>query len=87
MAGVNRNNNKQLWITDQDDVAAPNATSPVVRILPSYSLGVGIIDAIATDDSTLLPLILQGGGNRVGIGTRTPTQSLDSNGQIRIRCR
>ncbi len=85
MAGVNRNNNKQLWITDQDAVTTPNATSAVVRIMPSRSLGVGVIDAIATDGSTLLPLILQGGGNRVGIGTSTPTQSLDINGQIRIR--
>jgi len=79
MAGVNRTTNKQLWITDQDYIASPNATNAVLRICTSTA-SIGYIDAMATNGITPLNLEFQGNGGNVGIGTATPTFKLDVQG-------
>ena len=75
MAGVNRTGNKQLWITDQDNIATPSAANATVRIMPNG--GYGYIDATATDGATALNLILENNSAQVGIGTTTTFGKLD----------
>ncbi len=81
MAGVNRSANKQLWIMDEDNVATQNSTNSVVRIIPAASYG--YIDAIATNGTTGLNMVMQGLGGYVGIGT-TPSYTLDVAGNGRF---
>jgi hypothetical protein len=68
LLGVNRQNNRQLWIADSSRLTSNN-TNPVIRITP----GAGV-DAIATDGLTALPLGLNVNGGNVGIGTANPTK-------------
>ncbi|MCX6106238.1 MAG: hypothetical protein NTY08_10455 [Proteobacteria bacterium] len=78
--GYNGSANRQLWIADSAQMASPNATNAVLRILTG---GVaGQIDAIATDQSGFRPLALAPAGGNVGIGTTNPLTNLYVNGQI-----
>ncbi len=78
LAGVNRANDRQLWIADSGNLTQ-NATNPAVRIWPNNQS----IDAIATDGNTLLNLTLQGNGGNLGVGTYAPAYKLDVAGVIR----
>jgi hypothetical protein len=76
LAGVNRANNKQLWICDADHATTQNTTNPVLRFSG------GAIDVVATDGLTRLNTNI--GGNmtilangNVGIGTSSSTQILN----------
>lgn len=78
LMGVNRLNNRQLWITDSAQVQSPNSNNAVIRIMPNAST----IDSVATDGNTLQPLhlgdntalTLLPNGN-VGIGTTSPAEA------------
>lgn len=90
LLGVNRVGDRQLWIADSagEGVSAVNGT---VRIIPGGAAG-GVIDSIATDGQTYLPLHLGNSGNTmtlntngfVGIGTRAPAAPLDVEGYNNI---
>jgi hypothetical protein len=76
LAGVNRANNKQLWICDADHATTQNTTNPVLRFSG------GAIDCVATDGLTRLNTNI--GGNmtilangNVGIGTSSSSQILN----------
>ena len=58
LLGVNRTNNRQLWIGDTANLTQ-NTTNGIIRLIISPS-SCGI-DAVATDGLTRLPLILGGG--------------------------
>ena len=70
LLGVNRTGNRQLWIGDTANLTQ-NATNSVVRIQPA-----GIIDCIATNGTTSLPLYLNGSA----IWLSAPTQCSSSLG-------
>jgi len=79
LMGVNRPDNRQLWIADSGRLAI-NDTNPMLRL---WVEDVAKIDSLATDGMHLLPLSL--GANRlmtlspdgkVGIGTTTPSHTL-----------
>ncbi|MCF8462203.1 MAG: hypothetical protein K9G46_15885 [Flavobacteriales bacterium] len=90
--GVNRSGNKQLWIMDQDKVATQNTTNAVIRLMPNASQGV--IDAIATNGLTPLPLVVGSSGASVNVpslntnsavytdGSRNLTSTGPNNGNI-----
>jgi hypothetical protein len=76
-AGVNRNNNKQLWIMDPD--LALNTTNTTIRITPGP--GVGFIGSVSTDGTTVMPLYFSGSpsvfqSGNVGIGKTNPSTKL-----------
>ena len=54
MLGVNRSNNRQLWVADSS-LLTVNTTNPVLRIANNF------IDCVATDGITRLPFSLGGG--------------------------
>ena len=66
IVGVNRDNNRQLWITDSANLT-PNTTNSVLRIVANG--GVASIDAVATNGTTQLPLNIN--GSSLSIGTNT----------------
>ncbi|HEX5400346.1 MAG TPA: FG-GAP-like repeat-containing protein [Verrucomicrobiae bacterium] len=79
LLGVNRMDNRQLWIADSGRLAV-NSTNPVLRMLVSDHAA---IDSVATDGTTPLPLSLGPNGSlvlaangHVGIGTTNPTHAL-----------
>jgi hypothetical protein len=85
LLGVNRSNNRQLWIADSARLAV-NGTNPVLRMLVSDQAQ---IDSVATDGTTPLPLSLGPNGSltlsttgKVGIGKTDPAQALDVVGNI-----
>eukprot|EP00877_Chromochloris_zofingiensis_P007277 jgi/Chrzof1/2802/UNPLg00716.t1 len=53
LAGLNRTNNRQLWVADSATLVV-NSTNTVLRLIPSS----GVIDAIATDGATIRSLKL-----------------------------
>ena len=57
LIGVNRTNNRQLWIGDSAKLTQ-NTTHAVIRIMPNGS--VPTIDAVATDGQTSLPINISG---------------------------
>ena len=65
LLGVNRDNNKQLWITNSANLAQ-NATNAVVRIGAETE---GYIDCIATNGTTALPMAI--GGSRITLNNNT----------------
>jgi hypothetical protein len=76
-AGVNRNNNKQLWIMDPD--LALNTTNTAIRITPGP--GIGYIGSVSTDGTTVTPLYFNGSptifpSGNVGIGKTNPSTKL-----------
>jgi hypothetical protein len=80
LVGVNRSNNRQLWIADSTQVASPNSSNSVIRIMPDGSR----IDSIGTDGVTSRPLYLGynstmilAANGYVGIGTASPKCPLD----------
>ena len=82
--GVNRSNNRQLYITDSSNLSTVNSTNGYFRIfINSPSFG---IDCFATD-GTRLPMSVGGsmtilGNGNVGIGTANPLYNLDCRGSI-----
>lgn len=54
LPGVNRTNNRQLWIGDSS-VLTQNSTNPIIRIGIESSGGTNFIDAVSTN-STALPI-------------------------------
>jgi len=79
--GANRAGNRQLWIVDSTQVATPSSTNAALR----FVLGsVAHISAVATDGNTPKPLLLNIDGGNVGIGTASPSQALEVNGNIRL---
>ena len=81
LLGVNRPNNRQLWIANSDYLTS-NTTNPVLRIQPNPTNGTCFIDSIATDHLTSLKLSLGNSASQtlingnVGIGTDNPQQRL-----------
>jgi hypothetical protein len=81
LLGVNRTNNRQLWIANSDYLTS-NTTNPVLRIQPNPTNGTCFIDSIATDGLTSLKLSLGNSASQtlingnVGIGTDNPQQRL-----------
>jgi hypothetical protein len=78
MAGVNRSNNRQLWIADTS--LAFNNTNTQLRLNPST----GYIDAVSTDGSTAKVLTL---GNSTGIistGPITANSSINVIGSLNL---
>jgi hypothetical protein len=81
LLGVNRTNNRQLWIANSDYLTS-NTTNPVLRIQPNPTNGTCFIDSIATDNLTSLKLSLGNSASQtlingnVGIGTDNPQQRL-----------
>jgi hypothetical protein len=79
LLGVNRNNDRQLWIADTS-LLTQNATNGVIRMRPNN----GDISAISTN-GTSLSLTLQASSGSVGIGTSSPSSKLHvSGGDIRV---
>ena len=85
--GVNRSTNKQLWIMDPD--MAINGTNGAFRAW--IMNGSVIIDATSTDGLGTVPLRVQGnplllnsGGNNVGIGKTNPAYALDVSGSVNV---
>jgi len=77
-AGVNRPNNRQLWIADT--ALANNTTNTQLRLTP----GIGYIDAVSTDGTTGKVLTL---GNSTGIistGPITANSSINVIGTLNI---
>jgi hypothetical protein len=74
LTGVNRSNNRQLWI-GQTDKLNQNTSNSVIRIIPNT--GGCQIDAIATDGITVKSLVFNPNGGNIGIGTTSPTGNLD----------
>jgi len=77
LLGVNRSDNRQLWIADSGRLAVNNS-NPVLRMLVNDKAQ---IDSVATDGTTPLPLSLGPNGSlalaangHVGIGTTSPTK-------------
>ena len=86
LCGVNRVNNRQLWIGDSANLGV-GTTNPVIRFL-TFNSGTAVsIDSTATDGNTALPIsigntartIINGGpiylNGNVGIGTTNPLNS------------
>jgi len=69
--GTNRTANRQLWIGDTSALTQ-NSTNRVIRFYPNA----GDISAIATDGTTLKPLLLNSSGGNVGIATTAPAHPL-----------
>lgn len=74
--GVNRANNRQLWIMDSTQLATPNATNSGIRFV--LSSGLALVSAVATNGNVEKPLILNAmtfanGGAGVAIGTTVPS--------------
>ena len=66
MLGVNRTNNRQLWICDTAKLIQ-NTSDSVIRLI--IESGTGSIDAIATNGQTKLPLYI--GGSSVNLTNNT----------------
>jgi trimeric autotransporter adhesin len=75
LLGVNRTNNRQLWLGDSASIAQNN-TNQILRFILSGNAAPEI-SAIASDGTTVKNLALQSGGGNVGIGNSTPAVSLD----------
>ena len=78
MLGVNRSNNRQMWMADTS-LLAINATNPTLRFLIGPNSG---IDSIATDGLTRLNMAIGNNTNflangNVGIGTNNTAAALD----------
>jgi hypothetical protein len=69
--GVNRSNNRQLWIGDTSALTQ-NTTNQIIRIFPNQ----GDISALATDGSTPKSLLLNQNGGAIGIACNAPTSQL-----------
>lgn len=65
LLGVNRNNNRQLWIGDSANLTV-NSTNPVIRILPNSNR----IDCVATDGTTGLQLNLGSSSTTTNVNYR-----------------
>lgn len=74
LLGVNRTNNRQLWLADSASLAINN-TNPVLRLMPNL-FGASEIDSIATDGLTPLNLVLQLGAGKLGVGAYPPETKL-----------
>jgi cytoskeletal protein CcmA (bactofilin family) len=81
LIGVNRTNNRQLWISDSANLGQ-STSNIVIRFLPNNIAGIGTIDAVATDGATVKNLCFNPNGGNIGIGTQTPSYTLDINGNI-----
>jgi len=73
LMGVNRSNNRQLWIADSAATAV-NTTNGTIWM--SANTNGGIIGARATNGTTNMNLALQPDGGNVGIGTTAPNSLL-----------
>jgi hypothetical protein len=75
LLGVNRNNNRQLWIADTAALAQ-NGTNTALR----FGVGGGPvhITALATDGTTPKTLVLNNAGGNVGIGISQPLAKFHS---------
>lgn len=72
LAGVNRSANKQLWIADQDAVAAPGSANAVIRLMPNGPT----IDAIGTDGVTAKNLTLGSGTGLITVPSLTASSEV-----------
>lgn len=64
--GINRTNNKQLWIADSARLAS-SSTNPIFRIVIASSTTCGM-GCLATDGTTGLPMALNSQGGDVTVG-------------------
>jgi hypothetical protein len=80
--GVNRLNNRQLWIGDSGNMT-PSTTYSLLRIYPTVA---GFVDlsALATDGATPKTLGLNIHGGNVGVGLSAPTEKLHVQGNLRV---
>jgi hypothetical protein len=75
VCGVNRSNNRQLWIADTGRLTQ-TSTNPVIRLIISSE---SVIDACATNGTTALPLNLGNIGNTLTLRASTIILSNNTN--------
>jgi hypothetical protein len=78
--GVNRSGERQLWFADS--AQAINATNAQLRM--RFFSGSTSLDALSTNGTNALPLVLQSVGGNVGIGTITPGEKLEVSGNLKV---
>ncbi len=82
LLGVNRTNNRQLWIGDSAAMTQ-NSTNAVFRLQTNSGGGIVTIDSVGTDGITAKPLAIGNTGanvtllGNVGIGTTTPNTQFE----------
>ncbi len=81
--GLNRANNRQLWIMDSARLT-PNMVNSSLQLSPGGDLYPSAINAMSSDGNTPQTLTLQPGGGSLGIGTYSPTTKLDVNGNLSL---
>lgn len=78
--GVNRSNNRQLWIANSSTLAV-NGTAPLLRVMPAAEyVDVGSISPGAGPK----PLALNVAGGNVGVGIHNPAKKLHVAGDIQV---
>jgi hypothetical protein len=87
LLGVNRANNRQLWIVDNTNYSTTSTTAPAIRL--GVSGTDGTIDCLATNGTTRLnfnvggSILCQSDGKvGIGLGTNSALAKLDVRGQI-----
>jgi len=72
--GINRTDNRQLWIADS--ASAIGSAAVGFRVLVGTATNQAFIDAVSTDGTTAKDLIINGYGGNVGVGILLPTAKL-----------